>query len=150
MDRKAIEMSYVKRTEVCMEGVIKKSIVCGEIHRVPLLARSLRLASRGSFAGRFGLFEREGERSLWVRWGVVGSEVQAICDFKWSESLPDKCEVHIGRNNSSDSWDIFPTDRIKTKARTLDILDHLAGAAHISRHCVLQMTNTRRKLAYAL
>jgi hypothetical protein len=106
MDRKAIEMSYVKRTEVCMEGVIKKSIVCGEIHRVPLLARSLRLASRGSFAGRFGLFEREGERSLWVRWGVIGSEVQAICDFKWSESLPDKCEVHIGRNNSSDSWDI--------------------------------------------
>lgn len=38
------------------------------------------------------MFEREGERSLWIRWGVVGSEVQAICDFKWSESLPDRVE----------------------------------------------------------
>jgi hypothetical protein len=89
MDRKAIQMSYMKRTEVCMEGVIEKSIICGEIHGVPLLARRLGLDSRGSFAGRFGLFEREGERSLWIRWGVVGSEVQAICDFKGSERLPD-------------------------------------------------------------
>jgi hypothetical protein len=72
MNRKPVQMAYMEWAKVCMEGIVEKGIIDGEIHGASLFA-AWGSGMGSALARRLWLLSRVRERGLRIGRVVVGS-----------------------------------------------------------------------------